>query len=165
MSLAKNLAKSATVAGGLAPTGVVLPFAGAAAPSGWILCAGQAVSRSTYSDLFGAIGTTYGVGDGSTTFNLPDLRGRVPGGKDNMGGTAANRLTVGGSGVAGTTLGAGGGAETHTLVMAQLPSGVITTGGSSISRGNTTSDLQSPGNSQAHNNTQPTLILNYIIKA
>ena len=60
------------------PTGVVVPFAGATAPDGYLLCYGQAVSRSTYSDLFAAIGTTYGAGDGSTTFNLPDLRGRLP---------------------------------------------------------------------------------------
>ena len=80
-------------AGGV-PTGVVQPFAGSTAPSGWLLCAGQAVSRSTYADLFSAIGTTYGAGDGSTTFGLPDLRGRVVAGEDDMGGTAANRLQV-----------------------------------------------------------------------
>lgn len=80
-------------AGGV-PTGVVQPFAGSTSPTGWLLCAGQAVSRSTYADLFGAIGTTYGAGDGTTTFNLPDLRGRVVAGKDDMGGTAANRLQV-----------------------------------------------------------------------
>jgi len=93
----------------VAPPGVVLPYAGASAPTGWLLCYGQAVSRTTYADLFTAISTTYGAGDGSTTFNVPDLRGRVPAGKDNMGGTAANRLTAGGSGVTGTTLGAAGG--------------------------------------------------------
>ena len=56
------------------PTGSVIAFAGQTAPSGWLLCQGQAVSRSTYVDLFDIIGTTYGVGDNSTTFNLPDLR-------------------------------------------------------------------------------------------
>ena len=81
-----------------------------------------AVSRATYSDLFAAIGTTYGAGDGSTTFNLPDLRGRVAAGRDDMGGSAANRITNGGSGIVGTTLGAAGGAETHTLTTAQIPS-------------------------------------------
>lgn len=157
MSLARNIAYAA-------PSGAVLPFAGANAPSGWLLCFGQAVSRTTYAALFAALGTAYGAGDGSTTFNLPDLRGRVPGGKDNMGGTAANRLTTGGSGVNGATLGAVGGAETHVLTLAQLPSGAIATGGSTIARGNTVSDLQAPGNSVAHNNTQPTVVLNYIIK-
>lgn len=103
------------------PSGILLPFAGAAAPAGWLLCYGQAVSRSTYGALFNAIGTTYGAGDGSTTFNLPDLRGRIPAGKDNMGGTAASRLTTAGSGVDGATLGAAGGGETHTLTSAQMP--------------------------------------------
>ena len=75
------------------PAGCVMPFAGATPPDGWLLCYGQAVSRTTYPDLFAAIATTYGAGDGSTTFNLPDLRGRVAAGKDDMGGIAANRMT------------------------------------------------------------------------
>lgn len=70
-----------------------VPYAGASAPAGWLLCYGQAVSRATYADLFTAIGTTYGVGDGSTTFNLPDMRGRTPLGKDNMGGVSADVVT------------------------------------------------------------------------
>jgi microcystin-dependent protein len=73
-------------------TGTVLDFAGSAAPSGWMMCYGQAVSRTTYTALFAAIGTTYGAGDGATTFNLPDLRGRIAAGADNMGGAAANRV-------------------------------------------------------------------------
>lgn len=77
----------------LAP-GLVLPYAGGSAPPGWLLCYGQAVSRATYAGLFEAIGTVYGTGDGSTTFNVPDMRGRVAAGKDNMGGTAAGRLNV-----------------------------------------------------------------------
>lgn len=59
------------------PPAVVVPFAGAAAPSNWLLCDGSAVNRSTYAALFAIIGVVYGSGDGSTTFNLPDLRGRV----------------------------------------------------------------------------------------
>lgn len=55
------------------PTGAIMPFAGSSAPAGWLLCQGQAISRTTYATLFAVIGTTYGVGDGSTTFNLPDL--------------------------------------------------------------------------------------------
>lgn len=62
----------------LNPIGVVSPFAGAAAPDGWLICNGAAVSRDTYEDLFDVIGTTYGAGDGATTFNLPDLRSRSP---------------------------------------------------------------------------------------
>ena len=56
------------------PSGMLTPFAGATAPDGWLLSDGSAVNRTTYSALFTAIGTTYGAGDGSTTFNLPDLR-------------------------------------------------------------------------------------------
>lgn len=74
------------------PTGVVLPFAGTAAPTGWLACDGTAISRTTYASLFAAISTSYGVGDGSTTFNLPDLRGRFPRFNDAMfGGSAAGR--------------------------------------------------------------------------
>jgi microcystin-dependent protein len=165
MSNARNIAVAGTSApGGLAPAGVVLPFAGSTAPTGWLLCFGQAVSRTTFASLFAALGTTYGAGDGSTTFALPDLRGRVGAGKDDMGGTAASRLTSGGSGVAGATLGASGGAQTHTLTNGQLPTSAIGTGGSTIARGSTVSDLRTIGNNEAHNNTQPTIILNYIIK-
>jgi microcystin-dependent protein len=63
------------------PTGALTAFAGASAPTGWLLCEGQAVSRTTYSALFGVLSITYGTGDGSTTFNLPDLRSRFPVGK------------------------------------------------------------------------------------
>lgn len=165
MSNARNISMAGSSApGGLAPAGVVLPFAGSTAPTGWLLCFGQAVSRTTYAALFTALGTAYGVGDGSTTFALPDLRGRIPGGKDNMGGSAASRLTTAGSGVDGVTLGASGGAQTHTLTNAQLPTSAIGTGGTTIARGSTVSDLQTIGSGQAHNNTQPTIVLNYIVK-
>lgn len=82
---------------------------------------GQAISRTTYSALFDIMGTTHGVGDGSTTFNLPDKRGRVSAGKDDMGGSSANRLTNADDGLNGDTLGAAGGSETQTLVTANLP--------------------------------------------
>lgn len=85
--------------------GMMMPYAGTAAPSGWLLCDGTAVSRTTYSALFAVTGTAYGVGNGSTTFNLPDLRGRVPAGKAATGTFA--------------TLGGSGGAETVTLTAAQ----------------------------------------------
>lgn len=67
--------------GGSAPAGSILMFGGTTAPTGWLLCNGSAVSRTTYATLFTAIGTNYGVGDGSSTFNLPDLQGRMPVGK------------------------------------------------------------------------------------
>lgn len=101
----------------LVPIGTVVDYAGSTAPTGWLFCAGQAVSRSTYAALFAVIGTTYGNGNGSTTFNLPDLRGRVVAGRDNMGGTSAARL----SSISGNTLGASGGTQEHTLTVAQMP--------------------------------------------
>jgi len=160
------------------PTGAVLPFAGASAPSGHLLCFGQAISRSTYSGLFTAIGTVYGVGDGSTIFNIPDLRGRAVAGQDDMGGTSANRLTDQSGGVDGDVLGDTGGAETHTLTTAQLAShshdvsptnSIVMGGGSSHgasggSEGLRTLSLDNTGGGGAHNNVQPTIILNYIIK-
>jgi microcystin-dependent protein len=95
-----------TLPGGL-PAGSIIPWGGSSAPANWLLCDGTAVSRTTYASLFSAIGTAYGTGDGSTTFNLPDLRGRVPVGRN--------------SGSFGT-LGATGGVESVTLTVDQMPS-------------------------------------------
>jgi microcystin-dependent protein len=92
-----------------APIGSVIAWPGATAPAGWLLCHGQAVPRLTYPALFTAIGVTYGAGDGSNTFNLPDLRGRVVVARDNMGGSAANRVTAAVSGLDAVVLGAVGG--------------------------------------------------------
>lgn len=105
------LSTSANIATPGLPVGSIQAFAGANAPTGWLLCDGSAVSRGNYPDLFNTIGTTYGSGNGATTFNLPDLRGRVPAGKDDMGGTAASRLTSAVSGVSGTALGGSGGSQ------------------------------------------------------
>lgn len=96
---------------GNTPVGGLMPFAGSVPPSRWLLCFGQAVSRTTYALLFAVIGTVYGAGDGSTTFNLPDARGRSLSGLDNMGGVAAGRITSGNSAISGVTLGATGGDE------------------------------------------------------
>lgn len=105
------------------PIGACIDFFGTTAPnSSFVLPYGQAISRTTYSVLFAMFSTTYGVGDGSTTFNVPDLRGRVTAGKDDMGGTSANRLTDADDGLNGDTLGDTGGGETQTLATANLPS-------------------------------------------
>lgn len=102
------------------PVGSIQSFATATIPSNWLLCDGSAVSRTTYAALFNFIGTAYGVGNGTTTFNVPDLRGRVPVAKDDQGGIAANRVTTAGSGVNGTTIGASGGTQTHVLSVGEL---------------------------------------------
>lgn len=181
-------------------SGDLKAYAGATVPawaSGyWLMCDGSAVSRTTYADLFDAIGETWGAGDGSTTFNLPDLRGRIPVGLDDMGGSAANRVTAAGSGIDGDTLGASGGDETHTLSTSEIPahdhgvndsghdhgldrnlSSVATTGTGSYSDfvriqnavGSTGSavtgiTIQNSGGGAAHNNMQPSAMVNYLIK-
>ena len=96
------------------PAGTVTQTARITAPTGWLLCEGQAVSRTTFARLFDAIGTTYGAGDGSTTFTLPNLKGRVPVGRDD-------------SQTEFDALGENGGAKTVTLTEAQLPSHSHTT--------------------------------------
>lgn len=93
---------------GILPAGVTVPFAGLAVPPGWLECNGAAVSRVDYAALFAAIGTTYGPGNGETTFNLPDLRQRVPVGRDADDPTFAS-------------VGATGGAKTHTLGEDEMP--------------------------------------------
>jgi len=108
------------------PIGGLMPYVGTAAPSSnFVLPSGQAISRTTYATLFGLTGTTFGAGDGSTTFNVIDLRGRVPAGKDNMNGSAASRLGSVGTDsgtIVGTTLGSAGGSATHALTTGEMPS-------------------------------------------
>ena len=178
---------SALSATGAVPVGVVNPFAGSVAPANWLLCFGQTVSRTQYVGLFLTIGTTYGAGDGSTTFALPDMRGRTIAGKDNMGGITASRVTVT-SGITGTTLGATGGDErvqTHTHI--QDPHNHSLRGDEPSYAGNplvphlqpwynllgnahevtirpTTATNQNYGAGSSQN-MPPTIILNYIIKA
>lgn len=79
------------------PAGVVVPFAGSSAPTGYLLCDGTAVSRTTYAALFAVLSTTFGSGDGSTTFNLPDMRETIPVGVGTRGAgvTAHDTYTLG----------------------------------------------------------------------
>lgn len=155
-------------------TGMVIPYAGSSEPTGWLLCSGQAVSRTTYADLFTLIGTTYGVGDGSTTFNVPDMRGNFPLGKDNMGGSSRNRVTA----TEADTLGDEEGAETHTLTESEIPdhthdiqgataAGSGTSGFDRLTNNGSASDLTTKSSSAgggAHNNMPPYMTLNYLIK-
>lgn len=99
----------------LAPPGVVMPYAGAAPFTGWLLCDGKSYATSSLPALFAVIGYTYG-GSGAV-FNVPDLRGRVIAGVDNMGGAAAGRLTA----TVASTLGGAGGSEQVTLTQAMMP--------------------------------------------
>lgn len=124
------------------PIGLIADFGAASAPSGWLLCAGQTVSRTTYALLFAVIGTTYGVGDGSTTFGIPDCRGRATYGQDNMGGTPANRITVAGGNFDGTVLGGTGGLQNHTLTQGELPAVSPTFTGNQINLGTLSSPTQ-----------------------
>ena len=158
--------------------GTIVSWAKDSTPTGWLQCDGSAVSRTTYADLFTAIGTTYGSGDGSSTFNVPDLRGRVVAGKDNMGGSAANRITSSNT-VDGTTLGQTGGSEVHTLSTSNMPShnhtqrhnglsgGIsnqMQTGGGALGQTNSVNTTTNKGGGGAHTNIQPLLIALYIIK-
>ena len=177
------------------PVGVIELWAGDTAPTNFMFCQGQAVSRTTYAALFSVLGTKYGVGDGSTTFNLPNLKGRVPVGLD----TAQSEFN---------TLGKTGGEKKHVLTEAEMPShthiqnahnhtqnahghslnqsniwynsggSANIASGSSTNRATanvaannttatnqaTTATNQATGGDEAHNNLQPYLVLNYIIK-
>lgn len=167
------------------PTGVINPYAGSSGyvPNGWLLCDGSAVSRTTYARLFYTIGSTYGNGDASTTFNIPDLRGRIP-----VGETGAGSYF--------NVLGKVGGVTDVSLSVAQLPShthdyydayfaenagGGGTKFGTSASTdtdnnfyyrtaaggySTSPSDLNTSatGAGQTHTNVQPYVTVNYIIK-
>src|SRR6056300_1323548 len=100
------------------PTATIVPWSDSAVPSGFLECDGDAVSRSTYADLFAIVGTTYGSGDGSTTFNVPDLQDNVAVGKS---GTK-NLASTGGANTVTATGNVGGSTANATLSEAQLAS-------------------------------------------
>lgn len=164
----------------LAQAGDMKATARSTAPSGWLLCYGQAVSRATYDVLFAAIGTTWGAGDGSTTFNLPDYRGRTFVGLDNMGGSQANVLTTTYT-PNRNTLGAAVGEESHKLTGREsgiqqhrhtINTGDGLTGTGTFSHAANGSIIQTPytsyeGHTDAidnHNTVQPGRMCNIIIK-
>jgi len=142
--------------------GSVMPFAGAVAPSGWLLCNGAAVSRTTYSNLFTVIGISNGNGDGATTFNLPDYRGRTLMGMD------ATQVEF-------SSLGETGGAKTHTNTVAELAahSHIVDNNQNNYGGGGPNAGFGATGNriwsgstggSQPYNILPPYSVVNYIIK-
>jgi microcystin-dependent protein len=174
------------------PLAAGLDYWGATTPnSAFAFPVGQAISRTTYADLFALVGTTYGPGDGSTTFNLPDKTGRVSAMKE----SSASRLTSTYFGGASTSLGAVGGLDRHTLTISEIPSHTHsitdpghthTTNGNFLKQGLVGSDYQGSsflgsapvvvnsattgisvnniGGGGAHSIVQPTIICNYIIR-
>lgn len=155
------------VLGDTLPIGIIMEYPGSNIPSGWLLCDGQAVSRTLYSELFSLLGTTYGSGDGSTTFNIPNLKGKVAVGKDE------NDTDF-------DTLGETGGEKTHTLSESEMPAHSHTpTSGNFCTTGNgtannlvnsgssyaQTSATANTGGGQPHNNLQPYIVQNFLIKA
>jgi microcystin-dependent protein len=148
-------------ASGVIPSGAILPYGGPVAPSGYLACDGSNVSRTVYANLFAAIGSIYGNGDGYSTFTLPNMQGVFPLGKS------------GGYGI-GTT----GGAATHTLAVSEIPahahnvSHSLNPAGSPVGGaiGGTTPSMDGEvytddtGGGGAHNNMPPYLALNFIIK-
>jgi microcystin-dependent protein len=171
------------------PIGAVIDYWGATPPADYLFAAGQAVSRTTYAALFAVIGTSAGAGDGSTTFNLPDYRGRVGAGRENMATPATTRLNT----LSSSTLGASGGAQTHTLTEAQMPvhnhsvtdpghshtytrpvfalgnptttdSALASTSSATTNLATTGITIGNKGGGEAHNIVQPTIICQKIIR-
>lgn len=160
-----TLANHAASVGYASPIGEIKMWPAAAAPTRYLLCDGSVVNRVTYADLFALIGTTYGVGDNSTTFNLPNLKGKVV-----VGYNAAETEF--------DALGETGGEKTHVLTVDEMPShnhsimlhdsdsgtGYPDSSGNVPNYNNTTA-ISNTGGGLAHNNLQPYIAMNYIIRA
>ena len=160
-----SLGVSEAIQAAIVPTGCVIPFAGNSAPTPyWLICDGSAVSRTAYASLFAVINTIFGSGDGSTTFNLPDMRGRTPIGAGQSVGLS-NRI-----------LAQQLGEEIHQLTVPEMPAHSHTVnlndgaspGNNNIAEqqenGGPTTNTSFVGGNIGHNNMQPSLVLNYIIK-
>lgn len=198
-----NASDARTALGVIAiPPGIVWSYDGATLPAGFIWAAGKTIGNAASAATERANADTEALftvywnsmadaqapvsgGRGASaaadfaankTITVPDRRGRIDAGKDDMGGTAANRLTSGGSGVAGATLGASGGAQTHTLSTAELAAhdhnmGVVNSGSDGVgsprlsgAAENTLRTTYQTGGGGAHNNVQPVFITNKVIK-
>lgn len=158
------------IVGDTVPIGAVMEWDSDTIPDNWLLLDGRAVSRKDYSELFQLYGTRYGAGDGSTTFNLPNRKTRVSVGKDSSDSDF-------------NALGKTGGEKTHTLTVAEMPShrhslntNINATGfgtNNSLVRGIGGSNewkanaeyIETSGSSQPHNNLQPYIVTNFIVKA
>ena len=173
------------------PVGMIAPYGGTTDPAYWLICDGRAVSREAYAELYAVIGTTYGVGDGSTTFNIPNLQGRVPMGMSTnyalgaSGGEAVHTLTAAElaahghdvkSWVEAGTLGNAKHWTDNGTTLVDVTAGrsfASTTGSwynttfqvAQSGTGDGTGMTLQAGGNQAHNNLQPYTVTNYIIKA
>lgn len=138
----------------LIPSGVVVPYGKATAPGGWLLCDDSAVSRTTYADLFSAIGTLFGTGNGSTTFNVPAMGDRLPLGKGTNNGT-----------IGGETAGAAASAVVATAsgsAALTLTTGTFATSAKDSSTASALTNVTAGGHT--HNLTLPVQVFQYIIK-
>lgn len=164
---AKEVGTGAKATGDTLPIGAIIPYSSDNIPDNWLLADGRAVSRTTYKNLFDVIGVTYGSGDGNTTFNLPNLKGKIPVGQDEES-------------IEFAPLAMEGGEKTHTLTIEEMPNhrhnvyGINEGLSAGEIRGGHICDSQDAnyiretshsGENQPHNNLQPYLVTNYIIKA
>ena len=158
LSSGGNLTVSGTITdgagGGPVPPGAVVPYGGGTAPTGYLLCDDSAVSRTTYATLFAIVSTTYGAGNGTTTFNVPDLRDRLPLGK------GTNNSTLGGetSGAAASAVKATASGSASLTVT----TGTFATSAKDSSQASAVTGVTAGGHT--HNLTLPVQVFNYIIK-
>jgi len=155
--------------GGIVPPGVVWAYAGATAPTGWLLCDGTTIARATYTALFAAIGTAHGTGDGSTTFHLPDYRGRFLRGVDSAVGRdpdRASRIAANTGGNTGDNVGSvqglataiASGTQSGTKSTTGLANSTSSLSGISASASSISGTTNGP-NTVAHTHAMPTTAL------